>query len=137
MMKKIVEWHIPLRTCSEANTREHWTKKKKRHDAQKRAVRLFYNNNSTTITLPVHIKLTRIAPRNLDVFDNLPASFKCIVDCLCDLLVPRLKPGRADNDERITLSCDQKKGDRKQYGIIVNFYDTSKKYVSDVDCLSD
>lgn len=126
-MKKIVEWHIPLRTVSEANTHEHWTKKKKRHDAQKRAIRLFYRNNNIHIPLPIHIKLTRIAPKKLDVFDNLPMSFKWIADAICGLLVPGLKDGRADDDERITLSCDQERGNPKQYGIIVIFYDLNQR----------
>ncbi len=53
--------------------------------------------------------------RFLDKNDNLPCSFKWILDAVCDNLLPGLKPGRADGDERISVKYDQEKS--KEYGV--------------------
>lgn len=59
--------------------------------------------------LPAHIKLTRVAPRILDS-DNLPVSMKYFRDAIADYFIPGLAPGRADSNERLTWSYDQRKG---------------------------
>lgn len=102
-------WYIPLKTVSESNCSEHWTKKAKRHRTQQKFIKLLINNDISKATLPCHIKVTRISTRSLD-YDNLVSSQKWVVDAVCDSLIPGLKPGRADGDKRITVSYDQRKG---------------------------
>lgn len=104
-----LEWMIPIKTVSELNCSEHWTKKSKRHKQQKFFIQLALKNEIHKIKLPCHIKITRISTRILD-YDNLVASQKWTVDAICDLLLPGLKAGRADGDKRITISYDQSKG---------------------------
>ena len=109
-----VTWILPIKTVSEANCSEHWTKKAKRHKQQKYFIQLALKKDIKKITLPCRIKLTRISTRSLD-YDNLVSSQKWTLDAICDLLIPGLKPGRADTDKRITASYFQEKG--KKYSI--------------------
>lgn len=106
---------LPIRTVSEGNCFEPWQKKHKRHKAQKLQIRLAMLSIKKNIMLPCKIKLTRYAPRSLDVFENLPMAFKYIVDALCEELTGDYVPGRADSNKEIVLSCDQEKS--KEYGI--------------------
>lgn len=109
---------LPIKTVSEANlTREHWTKKHKRHKLQKEAIMLGCSNRITPDMLPCTIKLTRIAPRFLDLHDNLPMAFKFILDSLASLLVPNKANGQADSDSRIQVRYDQIKGIPHEYAI--------------------
>jgi hypothetical protein len=110
---------LPLRTKSEANNFEHWRLKHKRHKDQARLVALFLKPLKDKIALPCKIVLTRFAPRKLDKFENLPMSFKYIVDACCAILTGNFVPGQADSDERISLSCDQVIS--KEYGIKIEF----------------
>ena len=102
-------WEFPLETVSEANSHEFWRVKHERHKKQKKIVYMCLKSRIKGVTLPCHIKLTRIATRMLDPFDNLPSSLKYIADACCELLLPGLAAGRADGDPRITLSCSQEK----------------------------
>jgi hypothetical protein len=106
-MKIICE--IPIKTISELNCTEHWTKKSKRHKQQKFFTQLALKEEVKKITLPCVIKIIRISPRVLD-YDNLVSSQKWVVDSICDLLIPGLKPGRADGDKRISVLYDQEVG---------------------------
>lgn len=99
--------HLPLETVSEANNFEHWTKKHQRHSEQKRIVSLGLKPLRQHISLPCHIKIIRRAPRKLDRWDNLPMSVKYILDACCAIITGDFRPGRADDDERITVSYDQ------------------------------
>lgn len=109
---------LPIKTVSEANlSREHWTKKHKRHKLQKEAIRLACSSRITPDLLPCTIKLTRIAPRFLDKFENLPMSLKYVNDAICELLVPNKAIGQADSDKRIQTICDQIKGIPHEYAI--------------------
>lgn len=110
----IKRFELSIKTVSEANSTEHWTKKSKRHREQKFFVNLALREGIKEITLPCKIKLTRISTRTLD-YDNLCSSLKYVLDSVCDLLVPGLRPGQADGDPRITTSYDQEKG--KKYAI--------------------
>lgn len=112
-----VELNIPIRTVSEANTREHWHKSAKRHNQQKFLVKTIFQKHVKYIHLPCKIRITRISPRFLDSRDNLPMSLKWIVDQICDSLVPGKRPGMADSDERIDISYDQKKGAPNEYAV--------------------
>lgn len=106
---------LPLQTVSEANCFEHWTKKHERHKAQQRLVALALKPLRENIKLPCKVMLIRFAPDDLDAFENLPMSFKYIVDAVCSILTGDYRPGRADSDMRISLACDQVKS--IEYGI--------------------
>lgn len=108
---------IPIRTYSEANLFEHWTKKHKRKKEQDRAVKLYLNGKVDESWLPCQITLTRIAPRTLDHADNLPMSFKTILDSVCNVLIPGKVKGQADSDSRIQVKYVQIKGISKEYAV--------------------
>lgn len=106
---------LPLQTVSEANCFEPWQAKHARHKNQQKIVALFLNPHKSKITLPCKVMMTRFAPDELDAFENLPMSFKYIVDAICAIITGDYRPGRADSDKRISLSCAQVKS--KAYGI--------------------
>jgi hypothetical protein len=107
-----MEWILPIKTISEANSSEHWTKKKKRHDIQKVHIRLWWLNEKPEIQLPCKIKLTRLSSRLLDD-DNLVMAFKWIRDTIAGEIFPSKAPGHADNDARLTWEYGQQKGKEK------------------------
>lgn len=121
-MQSIFEVYLPIRTVSEANSSEHWTKKAKRHKHQKKIVWLTLHQQKPKISLPCNIILTRIAPRHLDKDQNLPMCFKWISDAICEYIHPGLAVGRADSDERIGFVFAQCKGEPKTYGIKIEIY---------------
>lgn len=106
---------LPLRTKSEANCFEPWPVRHRRHVEQKRLVGTFLNPHRGLFRLPCRVALTRFAPHELDAFDNLPASFKYIVDAICAIITGNYVAGRADGDKRIKISCDQVKS--LEYGV--------------------
>jgi hypothetical protein len=106
---------LPLKTKSEANCFEPWQVKHARHKAQQHVVALCLNPLRDKIQLPCKIMLTRFAPDELDTFDNLPMSFKYIVDAICAIITGNYIAGKADSDKRISIACDQVKS--KEYGI--------------------
>jgi len=108
---------MPIKTTSEANSREHWHKKAQRHSMQKMAVKSFMNVDRPDIRSPCLIKLTRIAPRKLDRYENLPMSMKYILDQICDYIHPGKAAGRADDDPNIHVEYSQEKGLPKEYAI--------------------
>lgn len=57
------------------------------------------------------VAVIRVAPRQLDPHDGLPASCKGVVDGIADAL------GIDDRDPRIMWTYDQKKGAPRQYGV--------------------
>jgi hypothetical protein len=129
--KKIV-LTLPIRTVSEAQnipvkkkngkyTTEHWTAKHKRHKLQKKIIFFELLPYKYLITLPCKIHYVRYAPDELDKFDNLPCSFKYINDQVCAEITGDYRPGRADSNKNITITCDQVKS--KVYGvkIIIEF----------------
>lgn len=117
---------LPIKTVSEASlSREHWTKKHRRHKAQKDFIFYALKDQINETLLPCKIKLTRIAPRFLDQWDNLPMSFKWILDSLASLLVPGKAIGQADSDNRIQVSYEQIKGGVKEYAIEIEIIQMS------------
>jgi hypothetical protein len=100
---------IPIRTVSELNCNEHWTKKAKRHRQQKFFVREALKHVIKQVTLPCKVTVTRLAERTLDSHDNLPSSVKYPIDAICELLRPDLAPGRADDDKGIIIAYAQSK----------------------------
>ena len=108
---------IPIRTVSEMNCQEHWTKKHTRHKRQKYFVQMALRSSLLNVHPPCHIVITRMSPMTMD-FDNLVCSQKYVVDAICDLLNPGLAAGRADGDERIKVDYAQEKS--KIHAIRVN-----------------
>lgn len=106
---------LPIRTTSEANCFEPWHVKYKRHKGQQRVVAAALRPLRDKIRLPCKVVLTRFAPGELDAFDNLPMSFKYIVDAICAIITGNYVAGKADSDKRISISCGQEKS--KEYGI--------------------
>lgn len=106
---------IPIRTVSEANSFEPWQKRHGRHKDQQRAVGQALSPLKGNIRLPCRVRLTRFAPNELDAFDNLPMSFKYIVDAICAIITGEYRAGKADSDKRISISCGQEKS--VAYGI--------------------
>ena len=114
-----VSFTIPYRLKSEANLREHWTKKHKRHKHEDGLIRLFMRNFDPV--LPCHVRLIRIAPRSFDE-SNLVSAFKHIQDLVADLLIPNLARGRADGDPRISWAYSQEKAKPKEYAVQIEIY---------------
>ncbi len=114
-----IEILLAMRTYSEANSVDHWQKKHRRHKSQKNTIFWTLLEIKHLLKLPCLITLTRYAPRELDFYDNLPMSFKWILDSISDTLIPGLKSGRADNDKRIRVKYDQIKN--KKYFIKIEF----------------
>lgn len=106
---------LPIKTMSEVNCFEKWQIKYSRHQEQQRLVALSLTPLKGNVRLPCRVMLTRFAPHELDVFDNLPASFKYIVDAVCAIITGEFRAGKADSDKRISIACDQVKS--KEYGI--------------------
>lgn len=123
-MQLLYEWRLPIITVSEANSTEHWSKKHKRHKAQKNLILLAFKIHSLKIELPCVIKLIRLSPRLLDD-DNLLSAFKFIRDEISSQLIPGLAPGRADSDPRIKWEYNQEKSKTK--GIKIQFFSSSSR----------
>ncbi len=121
-----VEFTIPMTKnllASEANLqREHWTKKKKRHDIQRWLIDtyctqyLYANNKEPIDWLPCRLILNRIAPRTLDG-DNLQYSLKWTRDAIAANLIIGKAPGQADGDPRIEWIYKQEKGGVREYAL--------------------
>lgn len=112
---------LDIKTVSEANQREHWAIKRARHFKQRKAFYFQTHLLMRKATLPCHIRLTRLAPRQLDS-DNLVSAFKAIRDTIADMIRPGLAPGQADNTTEITWDYKQEKSPPKSYKIRVEIY---------------
>lgn len=118
----IHRFDVPVRTYSESNLREHWTKAHKRHTTQQAFTRYYFMKNvPDPIQLPCTVTLIRTATRPLDD-DNLVSAFKWIRDELSECIIPnasktyidrhrRVKKlrGRVDSDPRIKWLYSQEK----------------------------
>lgn len=103
---------IPLRLVSEANQREHWSVRSRRRRAHRSQVALVAKAKFKTPTLPCTIRMTRVAPRQLDS-DNLVSSFKASRDGLADWL------SIDDRTDLISWEYRQERGAPKFYGLRV------------------
>lgn len=121
MMITHVFWKLNIKVVSENNCSEHWFKKAKRHDLQKLLIKLAFLNEKPVIEFPCSVSITRIAPRKLDIHDNLPGAMKWIVDAIADNLIPGLAPGRADSSPLITWEYRQIKGLPREYALLIHF----------------
>lgn len=98
----------------------HWAKKYKRNKVLTDMVWYYLHAIKPQITIPCEIRLTRIAPHQLDD-DNLTASFKHLRDAVADQLIPGLQPGRADGDSRISWKYAQDKSDKpRDYAVRID-----------------
>ncbi len=104
---------LPLRTQS-PNMCEPWQKRHARHKEQKRAVMFAMIPYRQIITLPCTIKCIRHAPKEIDKHDNLPMSFKNLVDCVAAEITNDFRPGLADSNKGFTFQYDQVKS-KKYY----------------------
>lgn len=116
----MIEWKIPMKTISEANSREHWHVKAKRHSAQKQEISLVFNQANEKPKMPCEITMTRVASRKLD-FDNLVSSFKWVRDAISEGLTGDKRAGRSDDDPRLTWHYKQEKGAAKEYAVKIAF----------------
>ncbi len=112
---RFYECELDIKTVSEANKHEHWTKSNQRHASQKLAIWLEFKDKA--VELPCMVKFSRISPRLLDKDENLPMAFKWIKDqiaeCIIrshDPLAPKKPAGRYDDDFRLTWQYAQEKG---------------------------
>jgi hypothetical protein len=115
-MKLFFEIILPVKTISEANVKEHWTKTHKRKKIQKNWVMHGMSSTKEKPRLPCQIKLTRLSSRKLDS-DNLQMAFKHIRDEIASYLIPGLAPGRADADPRLDWQYAQEKSKEQKIKI--------------------
>lgn len=119
----MIIWEIPLKTISEGNSHEHWSKAGRRHRQQQFFIRSLFNAEIRPIPIPCVITLTRISTRLLDAEENLPMAFKWIKDEIGACLFPEKvviykkkngklakNKGHADSDPRVTWRYAQEKG---------------------------
>ena len=118
-----IEFTAPVRIESEMNRRDHWAKRKRRFDEQRRTVAYSWPK-WTVPTEPVPwpyrgygpgpfvVTLTRIGPRKLDS-DNLASGFKAARDQIAFTL------GIDDGSERLTWKYEQERGKPREYAIRV------------------
>ena len=111
-----VSARLPIRTRSELNCAEGWQVRRRRQKIQQMAVVAAIRPHRQYITLPATITFTRIAPRSLDE-DNHLSAWKHIRDSIADILIPGLRPGRADGDKRLTFRYAQAKGKVKEHAV--------------------
>lgn len=109
-----LEFDAPIKTISEANNRDHWTKKSKRRKSQQQEVDVMLLNalQGRKIALPCVVRLTRIGAKALDS-DNLAGSFKAVRDAIARRL------GIDDGDPRIKFEYSQEAIGRREYNIRV------------------
>lgn len=85
----IYETDLPIETRSEANTREHWGVKAKRAKTQRSDAHYWCRIKFGLLDIPetakIHVRLVRLAPKQLDS-DNLASAFKAIRDGIADYL---------------------------------------------------
>jgi len=81
--------HVPIRTESELNRRDHWAVRNKRKKEQQRATYFAWKQavfGKHIPKPPFVVTFTRFGPRMLDTGDNLPSAFKGIRDTVAELL---------------------------------------------------
>lgn len=99
-----------MRLRGSQNIREHWRVRSARVRRERQAAHWLLLDHKRP-TLPVTVRLVRIAPRALDD-DNLAGVFKAIRDGVADAY------GIADNDKTlIRFVYDQERGPPHTYGV--------------------
>lgn len=105
---------LPIKTVSEANSREHWRVKNRRKRAQQAEVNVEWKRAvKRKVTLPCVVRLTRVAPNMLDD-DNLRSAFKGIRDEVARLV------GVDDGSDQIRFEYEQHKSEgRGHYDVFI------------------
>jgi len=111
----LVKVTIPIKIESVANLRETWRSRAKRSQTHRRTAKIMLWQIAKTpcISGKVIVKITRVAPRELDC-DNLIAGAKACRDGIADWL------GVPDNDPRIEWKYAQEKGKPKEYAASID-----------------
>lgn len=100
-------FEIPRRFINYSNSGEHWQTRAKRVKLHWSLIAIYWLRAGVpAISLPCSVYFVRKGPLKLDP-DNLGSACKSLRDAIANKLVPGLKPGRADNDPRITWHYDQ------------------------------
>jgi hypothetical protein len=112
-------WIVPVATYSSANSRDIKASIGRKGSQQDKVFAVLGKHHQTlalfadfaihTKGWQVKITLTRLAPGELDEFENLPMSLKAIVDAVARML------GVKDKDKRIKFVAQQEKS--KLYGV--------------------
>ena len=111
----MIEVFLPIKTLSEANLRTHWAQRARRVRSQRENACLLVRvklGRPPARASQIRVRLTRIAPRTLDS-DNLAAALKAVRDGVADAL------GMDDGDECIEWAYAQRKGEPREYAVLV------------------
>lgn len=107
---------VPIRTVTESNANGSWVGKHERANAQIGAVTLMLRAHVRKVpSPPLHVVVTRIAPRDLDP-DNRVSSQKHVIDAISRWL------GVDDGDARVTYQVQAERGRPKQYAVRIDMY---------------
>ena len=106
--------YLPVRTVSTLNAREHWSKRAPRAAEHRALARMLLTARVRGIGLPVQVTFTRVAPRELDPGDTLPASMKGVRDGVADAL------GVDDRSPQVTWAYRQRRGAVREYGVEIS-----------------
>jgi hypothetical protein len=112
----LIHLYLPIRTVSEANQRDHWSKKARRAKDQRGTtalvVRAELRRNRVSIGDGLVVTLCRVAPRALDL-DNGVGALKGVQDGVADAL------GINDRDPRVTWEYQQRRGRAGEYAVSI------------------
>lgn len=123
----MIHLYLPIRTVSEANQRDHWTKKARRAKDQRGTtalvVRAELRRKRVTIGNGLVVTLCRVAPGTLDD-DNLRGACKGPRDGIADAL------GINDRDPRVTWAYQQRRGRAGEYAVNITIVERMSANVS-------
>ncbi len=105
---------LPIKTISEANSRDHWAKKANRVKLHRQTARVLVKPHP----LPCIVTMTRYGAGTLDD-DNIRSALKGTRDGIADAF------GIPDNDPRIEWRYGQAKTKRGEYGVQIRIEDKS------------
>lgn len=124
----MTEYHftLPIKITNEANKsrKEHWSKPHARKLIQQQEVKFALVKYK--FELPCKVIIIRVSPRVYD-YDNFIFNCKILRDSIASIIIPGLKPGRADANPDLTFEYTQIKGLPKENHVLLNIID-SKKY---------
>jgi len=103
---------LPIKTVSEANSRQHWRVRNERKQAQQKEFMVGWRNLKVKVKLPCEVTFTRYASRLLDD-DNLRSAFKGIRDALAKEI------GIDDGSSLVKFDYKQEKLPKREYFISV------------------
>lgn len=115
-MSGMIVLRMPIKLVSEANAHEHWRVRAKRASVQRTAARhaLRTEIHAAKLTLPLRVRIVRIAPRSLDS-DNAVGAAKHVRDGVADALATIGL--RSDRDPRVVWTVDQESGAAREYAV--------------------